>query len=61
MIVPDQKVIVGALNAVVGMVVECVKNASWNSEGVCTSRHSDAQVSRDHRVRVKRWRAAELL
>jgi len=30
LIVPDQKVTVGALNAV---VVECVKNASWNGGG----------------------------
>jgi hypothetical protein len=33
-------------------VVECVKN----SGGVCTCRHSDAQVSRDQSVRVKRRR-----
>jgi len=33
LIVTDQKVIVGALNVVVEMVVECVKNASWNGGG----------------------------
>jgi len=56
MIVLDQKVTAGALNAVVGMVLECVKNASWNDGGMCTCRHSDAQVSRDQRVRFKRER-----
>jgi len=34
------------------MCLEC----SWNDMGVCTYRHSDAQVSRDQRVRVKRGR-----
>jgi len=33
MIVPDQKVTVGALNAVVWMVVECVKNTLGTAEG----------------------------
>jgi len=33
LIVPDQKVTVGALNAVVGMVEERIKNASWNGGG----------------------------
>jgi len=51
LIVPDQKVIVGALNVVVLVVVERVKRASWNGGG-CVRRHSDAQVSRDQRVRV---------
>jgi len=29
-IIPDQKVIAGALNAVAEVVVECIKSASWN-------------------------------
>jgi len=33
LIVPDQKVNVGAFNAVVEVVVECLKSASWNGEG----------------------------
>jgi len=52
LIVPYQKVTVGALNVVVEVVVECLKNASWNGEGVCTCRRSDAQVSRDQRMKV---------
>jgi len=51
MIVPDQKVTARALNVVVEVVVECVKSASWNG-GVCTCRRSDAEVSRDQRMRV---------
>ena len=34
------------------MVVECVRMPSWSGWGVCTCRHSDAQFSRDQRVRV---------
>ena len=51
LIVPDQKETVGALNAVVVTVVEYVR-LLLGADGVCTCRHSDAQVSRDQRVRV---------
>ena len=37
------------------MVVECVRIALGTAGG-CTCRHSDTQVSRDQRVRVKRRR-----
>jgi hypothetical protein len=43
---------VGALNAVVVTVVECVRMFLGADGGVCTCRHFDAQVSRDQRVRV---------
>jgi len=33
MIVPDQKVTIGALNVVVWVVVEYVKSSSWNGGG----------------------------
>jgi len=52
MIVPDQMVTVGALNAVVEMVAKCFRNAPWNGGGVYTCGRFDAQVSRDQRMRV---------
>ena len=52
LIVPDQKETAGALNAAVLVVEECVKMLSWSGWGACTCRNSDAQVSRDQRVRV---------
>jgi len=50
LIVPDQKVIIGALNM---RWFKWWWNASrmfLGTAGVCTSRHSDAQVSRDQRM-----------
>jgi hypothetical protein len=52
LIVPDQKVTAGALNTVVSTVVKCVRMLLGADEGVCTCRHSDAQVSRDQIMRV---------
>jgi len=37
LIVPDQKVIADAFNAVVEVVVECLKSASWNGGGYVPS------------------------
>ena len=51
LIVPDQKVTVGAANAVVWVEVESFLEPGG---GGCTCSHFDTQVSRDRRVRVYR-------
>jgi len=51
LIVPEQKVTVGALNAVVRAVVKYFRML-LGTKGVCTCKCSDAQVSRDQSMRV---------